>query len=469
MEQYLQDNLLALCLPSSPYQIFLPSSTESVAESVLSAGATSSQAKKAVQFIPPKMLASLIARSEGSSSTSASKPSNTRDGVRFTNASGSDKTELEEKEKVNKSDDGNEKKNKRWMYSDWQKDFAPGSSNSIDSSSTSSGVSSIRRQQRRQRRKEQLAQRVSAGWGCCLDCGAGAGGSVTPCEVSGSCLLLLRELRETILLPLNHVPISVCDSQQRQEGDIDFDVRFLLHSPSSPLSKTCAVFRLQWQHFESLWTLLGLAGYRDCVKFHALLYEEVTRTLACWFPACVRSSTLAPPATALPPPSPGTTGLGVGVAPLGAPSSPFLSISSISPPTGREEDEEGKGKKGEREREEVVGERRLALWEAVRGVLLAVPAKAVWLRDGPGPGGCMGGDGAREWRQQILRTQGQHDAHANMGSAGLSIDTDTSNIDIHSPQKDGAIDACLKQIREVYGMQFVKELLLDERDKGTSK
>jgi hypothetical protein len=441
IERYIEDNVLALCLPESNEDITSSSSSSS----------SQAAANKTVQFIPSKMLASLM----------ANKQSTTTEAVDIKS-----KSKSKSKSKPTATSMPAEK---RWLYSDWQE--AP------DDTAGS-------RSSRRQKRKEMLAQRVSAGWGCCLDCGAGDNGQVSPCEVSWSCLLLLRELRETVVAPQQE--------QEKEQGrDIDFDVTAFVADPDSfadPAgaarcahcsTKTAAAQYLLCAHFKQLWRLLALADYKDCVKFHTFLYEQVTLALAGWFPATTPSPSLPPQSFPCFPPDPPAH---VMSAPPPAPvMMPPHMMSSAASPFGAPPAPSAQARAPVQVQVEVQaevkveGRQRLALRRWVRGLLLG--ARPLLRRDF----GCMGEPAAGTWGACISSEEGGGESSSGSGSGSGDADrsgdvtvpasssssvstaaaASSSTIDLHSPQKDCALDACLKQIRGVFGVEFVKELLTE--------
>lgn len=362
IEKYLRDHVLALCSRSP----------NDLSASASSAFTSSSQTagKKTVQFIPAKMLAALLMKSGG----------------------------IDEKKTAPHSQsaavaDGDDVRG-RWLYSDWEE--VPGEPRSSSNSN------------RRKKRKEALAQRVSAGWGCCLDCGAGDGGQVSPSEESWASLLLLRELRETVLLP------------GVGSADLAFDFIELQGDCNGvrSRSKSAAVHCLLWTHLRDLWTLLTPTHYKDCAKFHTFLYEQVTAALEMWFPADRSSCLPAEP-------------------PLAPPMSSPFSLPSLVPPEPLTSPEGPD-----------------ALLAAMRVCLLN--ARPQWKRDCSS----VGRGGAPQWLHPLLPGNEQGD-QLSASSAMLvgDISAQANNADLHSPQKVIALDACLSKIRDVFGTDFIRELL----------
>lgn len=411
IEKYIDDNILALSLPpeSEPDDTVITTNT--------GMSGASTQVKKNVQFIPDKMMASLM-----KTSSKAAKSTKRND----------DKADTA----IPSSSEVKGSRARRWVYSDWQEQ--PGDS------------ASSRRSQRK-KRKEMLAQRVSAGWGCCLDCGAGDNGVVSPSEVSWSTLLLLRELRETVLI----------SKQEQSSGttDFDFDLASLLRDPlpftSSATryelcgSKPGTVHCLLWTNFKRMWTLLALDDYKDCAKFHTFLYEQVTSMLKDWFPAPAPAASLQPPM--FPPyvpggqlPPPPSQPFDHHAAPL-----PDISMHSTGPLHGQFPPPP------ESSLPVVVkGEQRQALHRAVRALLLE--QRALWQRDVA----CMGGMTAKKWHDLI--PEGVSRATVNpTAEAAMIASRGPPVIDLHSPQKDCALEACLCEIRDVYALDFVKEMLAE--------
>jgi hypothetical protein len=394
IEKFIEDNILALCL--QPGDVDSADTTE-----VAVASSMSTQVKKNIQFIPNKMLATMMKSSSSVSQTSATSD----DAVK----------------RPLKANIG------RWLYSDWQEE--PGDSMASRSS-------------RRKKRKEMLAQRVSAGWGCCLDCGAGDNGQVAPSEVSRSCLLLLRELRETVVMK----------EQERFDckGDIDFDF-IRIFSNSHPIegskrydvckTKVSTAQYMLWASIQQVFKLLALDDYKDCAKFHTFLYEQLTLALNDWFPRAtsLESSSCFPPVHQ---PnhdfSPSFDSIRVpGMLPPGPP--PIISdatphafnfvpsvVPSMQSPgpipliSSFHQQEIGMSTGTSIIPTKVEGRQRVALHSALRKVLLV--------------------------HEATLRRD-------------YACKTTVADIELCSPQKDCALDSFFCRIRDVYGSNFLKELL----------
>ena len=228
IESFLESNMLHLCSEDNKNNSFVGTHSED-----------DSKPKKNVQFIPHKMMAKMVQKPNISTQEESLTPKRKGSG--------------------------------RWIYSDWME-------NPADPASVAA---------KKRRKKEKLSERVSGGWGCCLDCGAGNDGFVAKYEVSWSCLMLLKELREVVLDPNKNEAIS-------KKGDLLFNVEHATNNPSSYGTEDdrCAKLGtkesmaqyLQWKHFNKIWTLLSVTDFRDVAKFHAAIYESALGVVECFYP-----------------------------------------------------------------------------------------------------------------------------------------------------------------------------------------
>ena len=399
IEVYIQDNILSLCRTSNQSSV---STTDASSDKQTSTQSKSQQStmRKNVQFIPNKILESMMA------SKSGQKPPKAVSTIPQQCLSSSDV-------------------HNRWVYSTWQE---------------SPGDTSMMRSMKRKKRKEMLAQRVSAGWGCCLDCGAGDKGEVTPCEVSWSCLLLLRELQDTIARRAE---------EPDRSGDLSVDIMSLSRDPIvmeySPAryeklnTKMGAVHHLLWHNFKQLFKLLSIDDYKDCAKFHTFLYEQLTLYLDRWFPATNgQVSHLDVPVFQN----------------ITAPPHPFHHVDPKPSPVSAF-DERGIPSRCSFVSKETNnwGKRRLELQEYLRDVI--AEAHLLLWRDMK----CMASPIVEKWcgildncfRHKIVKSSTDENAIKSSNIA--------SGIELHSPQKDCALDICLNKICDIFGIAFLKEII----------